>query len=134
MGHEEEWSRLFAGGGEAYARKLASQLESGEREFSPRFESAMGEMILRESSRRGKKTAAGWTRQLRAAGLALVCLAGLGIGAMRVEAIRLPLMDFLVGEQESYTHVTLPSLEGNTTFRGEVQDYLPTWLPEGKLS
>ncbi len=59
MGHEEEWSRLFAGGGEAYARKLASQLESGEREFSPRFESAMGEMILRESSRRGKKTAAG---------------------------------------------------------------------------
>ena len=91
----------------------------------------MGEMILRESSRRGKKTAAGWTRQLRAAGLALVCLAGLGIGAMRVEAIRLPLMDFLVGEQESYTHVTLPSLEGNTTFRGEVQDYLPTWLPEG---
>ncbi len=131
MGHEEEWSRLFAGGGEAYARQLASQLESGEREFSPRFESAMGEMILRESSRRGKKTAAGWTRQLRAAGLALVCLAGLGIGAMRVEAIRLPLMDFLVGEQESYTHVTLPSLEGNTTFRGEVQDYLPTWLPEG---
>ncbi len=59
MGHEEEWSRLFAGGGEAYARKLASQLESGEREFSPRFESAMGEMILRESSRRGKKTADG---------------------------------------------------------------------------
>ena len=36
MGHEEEWSRLFAGGGEAYARQLASQLESGEREFSPR--------------------------------------------------------------------------------------------------
>lgn len=131
MGTERELEQLLAVAGEGCAAQLASQLESGEREFSPRFESAMGEMILRESSRRGKKTAAGWTRQLRAAGLALVCLAGLGIGAMRVEAIRLPLMDFLVGEQESYTHVTLPSLEGNTTFRGEVQDYLPTWLPEG---
>lgn len=131
MDREQEWQRLFAEGAGEYARQLACQLESGEREFSPRFESAMGEMILRESSRQPKGRTAGWTRQLRAAGLVLVCLIGLGAGAMRVEAIRIPLMDFLVGEQESYTQVSFPSLEGNATFRGEIQDYLPTWLPQG---
>lgn len=131
MGHEQEWERLFAEGAGEYAGQLASQLESGEREFSPRFQSAMDEMILREASRRSRGKTAGWARQLRAAGLALVCLIGLGAGAMRVEAIRIPLMDFLVGEKESYTQVTFPSLEGNAAFRGEIQDYLPTWLPQG---
>ena len=139
MGTERELEQLLAVAGEGCAAQLASQLESGEREFSPRFESAMGEMILRESSRRGiaRESARGrgqsgsGRRQLKAAVLALVCLAGLGLGVMRVEAFRLPLLDFLVGEKEDYTQVQLPSLEDNATFGGEVQDYLPTWLPEG---
>ncbi len=63
--------------------------------------------------------------------MVLVCFGVLGVGAMRVEAIRLPLLELLVGEQESYTEVAFPSLEDNSTFRGEIQDYLPTYLPEG---
>lgn len=130
MKTEQELDRLLARGSEGYARVLAGQLTGEEREFSPGFEAAMGEMIARESlgkSRRGS----GWARQLRAAALLLVCLGGLSIGAMRVEAIRLPLLGFFTGEKESYTQVEFPSLEDNETFMGEIQDYLPTWLPEG---
>lgn len=130
MRSEQELERLLARGGEICARQLACQLESGERDFSPRFEAAVGEMIARES---GKNRAGGgsWKHQLKAAALVLVCLAGLGFGAMRVEAFRLPLLDLLIGEKESYTQVQFPSLENNASFGGEVQDYLPTWLPEG---
>lgn len=121
---------LLRQGGEGYARRLAEQLEPGQEEtFSPRFEAAM-EAALGEAAHPAPK-GGGWQKQLRAAGLALVCLAGLGAGAMRVEAIRVPLLDFLVGEQGAYTQVQFPSLEGNDSFRGEVRDYLPTWVPEG---
>lgn len=130
MGTERELERLLAQGGEVCARQLACQLESGEREFSPRFESAMGEMIARESGK-DRRENTGWKRQLKAAALVMVCLAGLGIGAMRVEAFRLPLLDLFIGEKENYTQVQFPSLEDNASFGGEVQDYLPTWLPEG---
>lgn len=130
MGTERELEQLLAVAGEGCAAQLASQLESGEREFSPRFQDAMSRMIARESAR-GRGQSGSGRRQLKAAVLALVCLAGLGLGVMRVEAFRLPLLDFLVGEKEDYTQVQLPSLEDNATFGGEVQDYLPTWLPEG---
>ncbi len=130
MEAEKRLDTLLAQGGEVYARQLASQLEGGgEEEFSPGFEAAM-EGMLRERSRE-VRVHAGWKRQLRAAGLALVCLAGLGLGAMRVEAIRIPLLGLLVGEEESYTQVQFPSLEDNASFRGEIQDYLPTWVPQG---
>lgn len=131
MKTEQELDRLLAQGSEAYARALAAGLPGGEREFSPGFEAAMGEMIARESA--GDRRQTGWTRQLKAAVFLLVCLAGLGVGAMRVEAIRLPLLGFFAGEKESYTQVEFPSLEDNETFGGEIQDYLPTWLPEGYL-
>ena len=130
MGTERELEQLLAVAGEGCAAQLASQLESGERESSPRFQDAMSRMIARESAR-GRGQSGSGRRQLKAAVLALVCLAGLGLGVMRVEAFRLPLLDFLVGEKEDYTQVQLPSLEDNATFGGEVQDYLPTWLPEG---
>ena len=130
MGADRELEQLLAAGSEVYALQLASQLEGGERTFSPRFEAAMGELLAREPAR-GREARSGWKRQLKAAGLVLVCLAGLGFGAMRVEAFRLPLLDFLVGEKENYTQVQFPSLEDNASFGGEVQDYLPTWLPDG---
>lgn len=115
-------------GGELYARRLAEELAGeGEERFSPGFEAAMGELIARQAAAKP----AGALRQLRAAAVAVVCLGVLGLGAMRVEAIRIPLLELLVGEQESYTQVAFPSLEGNDTFRGEIQDYLPAWLPEG---
>jgi hypothetical protein len=129
MKAETRMEALFARGAEGYARQLASQLERGEESFSPPFESAMEQMI-REQSRRPRGSGQA-VRQLKAAGLALVCAVGLGLGAMRVEAIRLPLMDFLVGEKEGYTQVQLPSLEENAAFCGEAQDYLPTWVPAG---
>lgn len=130
MNKEQELEQLLARGAEGCARQLACQLESEEREFSPRFEAAMEEMIARQSARTAARKNS-WTHQLKAAALALVCLAGLGFGAMRVEAFRLPLLDFLIGEKENYTQVQFPSLEDNPAFGGEVQDYLPTWLPEG---
>lgn len=129
MKTEQELDRLLARGSEAYARILADGLTAGEYEFSPGFEAAMGEMIARESA--GNRRRTGWTRQLKAAVFLLVCLTGLSFGAMRVEAIRLPLLGFFTGEKESYTQVEFPSLENNETFRGEIQDYLPAWLPEG---
>jgi len=129
MSGDKELELLFAQGAEGYARRLAGQLEGGQEEFSPAFEAAM-EGMIREQSRRKAETG-GWKRQLKAAGLVLVCLAGLGAGAMRVEAIRTPLMDLLVGEQGSYTQVQFPSLEDNASFGGEVRDYLPTWVPQG---
>ena len=49
-----------------------------------------------------------------------------------MEAFRIPLLELLVGrEGQGYTQVQFPSLEGNPSFRGEIQDYLPTWAPEG---
>lgn len=129
MKTEQQLDRLLAQGSEAYARALSESLTGGEREFSPGFESAMEALIVGQSGR--DRRGNGWTRQLRAAVLALVCLGGLGIGAMRVEAIRLPLLGFFTGERESYTQVEFPSLEDNETFGGQIQDYLPTWLPEG---
>lgn len=129
MNTDRQMEALFARGAESYARQLACQLERREEKFSPPFEAAMEQMI-REQSRRAP-TRPGWKRQLKAAGLALVCLVGLGLGAMRVEAIRIPLMEFLVGEEGSYTQVQFPSLEDNPSFRGEAADYLPTWVPQG---
>lgn len=131
MKSEQELDRLLAQGSELYAQRLSERLTGGERAFSPGFEAAMKETIASqaEKARRGKTV--DWTRQLRAAGLVLVCLIGLGAGAMRVEAIRLPLLGFFAGERESYTQVEFPSLEDNDTFGGQIQDYLPTWLPEG---
>lgn len=131
MWADEKLERLLAQEGGTYARRLAEQLEGGEEDFSPKFESAMEEMIRQASAARPAAGRGGWKRQLRAAGLVLVCLLGLGAGAMRVEAIRLPLLDFFVGERDAYTQVQFPSLEENPSFRGEVRDYLPTWLPEG---
>ena len=131
MKSEQELDRLLAQSGELYARVLSERLTGEEREFSPGFEAAMNTIIAREAGRDRRESGAGWTRQLRAAVLALVCLIGLGAGAMRVEAIRLPLLGFFTGERESYTQVEFPSLEDNDTFGGQIQDYLPTWLPEG---
>lgn len=130
METERRLEALFAQGGEGYALELAAQLEGGgEEPFSPDFEAAMEGMIREQSLRPGRS--AGWKRQLRAAGLALVCLAGLGLGAMRVEAIRIPLLELFIGEEEEYTQVQFPSLDDNASFGGEVQDYLPTWTPQG---
>lgn len=130
MEAEKRLDALLARGGELHARRLAARLEGGgEESFSPGFEAAMEE-LLREGGQAPKRSP-GWKRQLRAAGLALVCLAGLGLGAMRVEAIRVPLLGLLIGEEESYTQVQFPSLEDNASFRGEIQDYLPTWVPQG---
>lgn len=130
MKTEQELDRLLARGSEGYARVLAEGLTGEEREFSSAFEAAMGEMIARESSEKNRQ-GSGWARQLKAAALALVCLGGLSFGAMRVEAFRLPLLGFFTGEKETYTQVAFPSLADNETFMGEIQDYLPTWLPEG---
>lgn len=127
MGPDKKLEALFARGAEGYARQLADQLEAGEEEFSPGFEAVMAGLI-REQSRRTKPET-NWKRQLRAAGLVLVCLSGLGLGAMRVEAFRIPLLELLVGEQEAYTQVQFPSLEDNPSFGGEMEDYLPAWLP-----
>lgn len=130
MEAEKRLDALLAQGGELHARRLAAQLaEGGEESFSPGFEAAM-EGMLREGGQAPERSP-GRKRQLRAAGLALVCLAGLGLGAMRVEAIRVPLLGLLIGEEESYTQVQFPSLEDNASFRGEIQDYLPTWVPQG---
>ena len=131
MKNEQELDRLLARGSELYARRLSEQLTGGEREFSPGFQAAMDAIIAEEAGRGRRGSVPGWTRQLRAAALALVCLTGLAFGAMRVEAIRLPLLGFFTGERESYTQVEFPSLEDNDTFGGQIQDYLPTWLPEG---
>lgn len=131
MKSEQELDRLLAQGGELYSRFLSERLTGGEREFSPGFEAAIKEAIARESGRDRRENIVSFSRQLRAAVLVLVCLVGLGAGAMRVEAIRLPLLGFFTGERETYTQVAFPSLEDNDTFNGEIQDYLPTWLPEG---
>lgn len=129
MKTEQELERLLVQGSRLYAEALSEELTGEEREFSPRFESAIKELIARES--KGVRQKNNWTRQLKAAAFLLVCLGGLGVGAMRVEAIRLPLLGFFTGERESYTQVDFPSLEDNETFGGQIQDYLPTWLPEG---
>ena len=133
MEHDRELKRLFEKEGDLDARQLASQLERGEEhQFTPPFDDAVRQMIGRESARAARPAPAAWKRQLKAAGLALVCMAGLGVGAMRVEAFRIPLLELLVGrEGQGYTQVQFPSLEGNPSFRGEIQDYLPTWAPEG---
>ncbi len=125
---DRDLDRAIAQGSAVYAQQLAEELTGAEKRFSPRFEAAMEGMIARQSA---AKAAGGVKRQLRAAAVVLVCFGVLGVGAMRVEAIRLPLLELLVGEQESYTEVAFPSLEDNSTFRGEIQDYLPTYLPEG---
>lgn len=130
MGHNEGLEVLLAQGSKGHAFQLAAQLEGGgEERFSSGFEAAMEGMIREQSRQSGGLP--GWKRQLRAAGLALVCLVGLGFGAMRVEAIRNPLQELFIGESEAYTQVQFPSLEDNASFRGEVQDYLPTWVPQG---
>ena len=133
---EKELSELFGRSGEPYAGQLAGELgEKGEeRDFSPGFEAAMEKMIARESARAAARTAPAWRRQLKAACLVLVCLAALGVGALRVEAFRVPLLELLVGKEDrGYTQVQFPSLEGNPSFRGEIRDYLPGWVPEGFL-
>ena len=136
MDHDHELEELFSQKGDLFARQLACQLESGEEnQFSPRFDDAVREIIARESARIAAAPAparSSWKRQLKAACLVLVCLAGLGLGAMRVEAFRIPLLELLVGGQEKgYTQVQFPSLEGNASFRGEIPDYLPTQAAEG---
>jgi hypothetical protein len=138
MDRDHELEELFAQKGDLFARQLAGQLESGEEnQFSPRFDDAVREIIARESDRAAAAPAtaparSSWKRQLKAACLVLVCLAGLGLGAMRVEAFRIPLLELLVGSQEKgYTQVQFPSLEGNASFRGEIQDYLPTKAAAG---
>ena len=115
---DRDLDRAIAQGSAVYAQQLAEELTGAEERFSPRFEAAMEGMIARQSA---AKAAGGVKRQLRAAAVVLICFGVLGVGAMRVEAIRLPLLELLVGEQESYTEVAFPSLEDNSTFRGEIQ-------------
>ena len=99
---DRDLDRTIAQGSAVYAQQLAKELTGAEERFSPRFEAAMEGMIARQSA---KKAAGGVKRQLRAAAVVLVCFGVLGVGAMRVEAIRLPLLELLVGERESYTEV-----------------------------
>ncbi len=117
---------------EARAAQLASQLPSDDlledpHVFSPEFQARMAEMTRKASRKRPPLR-----RYVQAAAMFVLCFAALGFGAMQVEAIRTPILRFVVSVTQEYTNITFDG-GSDRELPSQYEEIAPSHIPDGYL-
>ena len=97
--------------------------------FSPEFEGKMKKLIKKT------KRKAWWSdhrkRVQRTAAMFAVLIAAGGVLVTQVDAVRIPVMSFIISVNEKFSEIQIGSSGENSVLSEKFQDYLPTYLPEG---
>ena len=115
---------------EARAEQLAAEHPSDDlledpHTFSPEFQAKMAAMTRKAA--RGRRPL---RRYVQAAAMFVLCFAALGFGAMQVEAIRTPILRFVVSVTQEYTNITFDG-GSNKELPASYEEIAPGYIPEG---